>query len=200
MFEGIKNLFRQEPLSVVPPVKRYYNAARQNRLVSDWITQAKPSNYVLRNDLRLLRQRSHDLIRNDPYAKKYKKLVQTNVIGSGVQLQVKPTGKSYKSDTDLSSKIETLFYEWGKKETCSLSQKLSWVQCQNLLMTHLVRDGEALCKKVLDSSNPFGFSLRFYNPEWLDETYNETLLNGNRIIMSVEVDGIVVLLSLILPS
>jgi len=36
--------------------------------------------------------------------------------------------------------------------------------------------------------NPFGYSLKFWNVDYLDESFNATLSNGNRVIMSVEVD------------
>ena len=52
----------------------------------------------------------------------------------------------------------------------------------------MARDGEFLCR-FIDANNPFGFALKFYDVAYLDETYNEVLKSGNRIVMSVEVNA-----------
>ena len=64
--------------------KRNYSAARFDRTTADWVTAATTTNQVLRSNLRWLRQRSRDLARNDPYAKKFLRLVKSNVIGQGI--------------------------------------------------------------------------------------------------------------------
>jgi lambda family phage portal protein len=168
--------------------RRSYKAAQRNRLTSDWILSPTGTNNILRGDLRRLRERSQDLCRNDPYAKKFLRLVRNNVVGTGITLQVKPSGKPIASDTRLSKTVEDAFKEWSKKENCSASGKLSWLGVQQLFATHLAKNGEAILRKVADKTNKFGFSLKFYNAAWLDETYNDTLPGGNRVIMSVEVD------------
>lgn len=169
-------------------VKRGYNASRLNRLTQDWVFSHQVTNQMLRADLRRLRERSRDICRNDPYAKRYLSLMKNNVVGRGTTLQIRPSGKTIASDAKLSKQIETAWYEWGKKQTCTASGKLSWRGVQQLFIKNLVRDGEVVLRKIYDRKNKFGFSLKFYNAQWLDETYNETLPNGNRVIMSVEVD------------
>lgn len=169
--------------------KRSYNAARVNRLTSDWITGPTTANQILRGDLRSLRSRSRDLARNDPYAKKILSLLSTNIIGTGVNLQIKFSGKSYTSDNEQSNYIESVFKDWQTKEFCSTSQKLNWLALQHLAVKNLARDGEVIIRKIYDPANPYGISLKYYSGDWLDETYNSTASNGNRIIMSVEVDN-----------
>lgn len=169
-------------------VKRNYNSARISRLTSDWVSAPVTANQALRNNLRVLRSRSRDVARNDPYAKKFLTMARCNIVGTGVNLQVRAQGRSLAADQKLSNEIEAKFKTWSKKEFASASGKLSWLECQNLFVTHLARDGEVLIRKIYDRKNPFGFSLKFYNGYWLDETYNSQLKNGNRIIMSVEVD------------
>jgi hypothetical protein len=61
-------------------------------------------------------------------------------------------------------------------------------EAQKLLLEHMLRDGEALVQHI-DADNPFGYALKFWNVDWLDEMYNEELSGGRRIIMSVEVDA-----------
>jgi lambda family phage portal protein len=147
------------------------------------------ANTILRLDLRQLRDRSRDLARNDPYAKNFFRLCRTNIIGKGIQLQVhaNPT-RNVKKDQKLTSYIETEFYNWAKKETASRSSKLSFLEILQLSVMHLFRDGEILIRFVRDTNNKYGFSLKVYDPDWLDELYTQTLPSGNRVIMGVEVD------------
>lgn len=190
MTEGDKVRLNEIPLEAPKEPKaekRRYNSARYDRTSSDWVSSSLTQNMILRGDLRRLRQRSRDLAKNDPYAKKFLSLTRNNVIGKGMTLQIRPVGKQMVGDSDLSSYIETKWAEWCKKEYCSVSGKLSFRKAQRLAVTQLARDGEVLVRKIY-GKNKFGFSIKLYSADWLDETYNDTLNNGNRVIMSVEVD------------
>ena len=74
----------------------------------------------------------------------------------------------------------------GFPENCSASGNYSWVDAQAAAVQWMARDGEFLCR-FIEADNAFGVALKFYDPD-LDEAYNETLGNGNRIVMSVEVN------------
>ena len=190
-FQAVES--QPEIISPAKKAKRRYNAARWDRTTSDWIATSHTHNYILRNDLRRLRDRSRDLSKNDPYAKKFLGLIRNNVIGTGVTLQVRATDNQKTSDEQVardaktSALIEAKFKEWSKKEFCSASGKLSFRKAQRLAITQVARDGEVLVRKIY-GQNKFGFSIKLYSAAWLDENYNLTLPNGNRIIMSVEVD------------
>lgn len=56
-----------------------------------------------------------------------------------------------------------------------------------MAISTMARDGEFLCR-FIEANNPFGFALKFYDAAYLDETFNEVLKSGNRVVMSVEVD------------
>ena len=49
--------------------KRRYDGARLNRSNSDWLVSSSSADSDLRSDLVRLRNRSRDLIRNNPYLK-----------------------------------------------------------------------------------------------------------------------------------
>jgi lambda family phage portal protein len=172
--------------------KRAYQAALVNRLTADFATSAVSANAELRKSLRRLRERSRDLAQNNPHVKKFLSLVRTNVIGhGGIKLQATATrpgaGGAEELDEELNRRVERAWAEWGHKETASASGRLSWLDQQHLFVTTLARDGEALCR-ILAADNPFGFTLQFIDVAWLDETFNARLGNGNRVLMSVEVD------------
>src|SRR6185369_11257029 len=183
--------------AVFPPKpktsKRYrrdYAAARVDRTNADWTVRPMTANYDLRRDLRILRARARDAAHNNSHFKKYLSMVRSNVIGpKGIRLQCRaymPDGKTL--NADLNKQIETAFWEWGHKENCTVSQRLDWLGMQRLIVTQLARDGEFLVQKIA-ANNAFGFALKAINVDYLDEFYNAELPNGNRVIMSVEIDA-----------
>jgi len=176
----------KNPTATVEPKKtqqkRNYSAARVDRTTADWITSATTVNQVLRLNLRWLRQRSRDLARNDPYAKKYFRLVKSNVIGVGIKLQIRTNDKNLQTDAKLTSSVERSFKEWTKKKNCTLSGKLSWLEAQKLFVTYLARDGEALVRIVRNRDFPYGISLQALEADRLDENMNMELQKPKHLI------------------
>ncbi len=169
-------------------LKRSYDAARVNRLNRDFSIVNTSNNFELRRSLRYLRARSRNLARNNDYVKKFLSMVRNNVAGPvGMKLQARTRDNKGELDQVLNRTIENAWREWCHKENASLNGKLSWTAIQRKHINAIARDGEALLR-IFDADNPFGFGLKFYSADWLDETFNERLPNGNRVIMSVELN------------
>lgn len=169
---------------------RRFAAAQVNRLNADWTATPYAANWTLYRDLRILRARAREMAKNAPHFSKFLKMAERNVIGhQGIRLQCRAkTGRPPHPNTRLNELVENEWWLWSHPEHCSASGKLSLVRAQKLFIRQLIRDGEVLVEHVA-APNPFGYALKFWNVDWLDETYNEDLPNGNRIIMSVEVDA-----------
>lgn len=169
-------------------LKRTYAGAQLTRLTNDFVSLRSSANMELRRSLRILRARARELARNDDYMRKFLSLIASNVVGpAGIRLQAKAADERGNPDEALNAAVERAWRDWSHKETASATGKLSWRDAQRLYARTLARDGEVLVQFVEDD-NDFGFSLKFVNVDWLDETYNQLLPNGNRILMSVEVD------------
>ena len=186
--ERIINWFRG---TKAEPVKRQYAAAKLMRANRSWTSSPQGANWILRNDLASLRARARDMAKNSPHFRKFLQMAKANIIGhKGIQLQCDVVfSTNGRPHTELNSRIETAFWEWGKRETCTESGRLSWVTAQHLAVEMLIRDGEILVEHILNADNDFGYSIRFWNVDWLDETHNELLRNGHRVIMGVELDA-----------
>lgn len=182
-------LFDKQPRTE-PKQKRRYQAARHTRQNRDWTTHPQGANWILRCDLATMRARARDMAKNSPHFRKFLSMAKANVIGhKGIQLQCDAEfATSQRPYTSLNSRVETAFWQWGKRETCTESGKLNWVQSQQLCVEMVIRDGEAIVEHI-DSDNEFGYAIRFWNADWLDETHNEVLKNGNRVVMGIEIDG-----------
>lgn len=170
--------------------KRGYQAARVNRLNQNWTTYPTGANHERRQDLAVLRARARQASRDDPHLSKFLALIRSNVIGpNGIMLQSRARNMAGELDVKLNKRVEESWWQWSHAETCTLSGKLNFKGVQDLAVTQFACDGEFLIEMVSGADNPFGFSLKCWDVNWLDETYNETLPNGNRVIMSVEIDA-----------
>lgn len=168
--------------------RRSFDAGAQTRLTSQFGESALTLDGELRQNLRRIRHRCRLVFRNDPYVKKFVALCQSNILGAqGIRLQSRAKFANGKLDLKLNAAVETAWKQWSKKATACVSTKNSWRDLQNWAVLAFFRDGEFLFQKV-PAKNEFGFSLRKVDVDFLDETYNEKLANGNRVIMSVEVD------------
>ena len=175
------------------PRARRYEGARFDRTTRDWPTHAMSTNFELRRDLRALRARAKWLAKNDDHVKRFLSLVRTNVPGpDGIKLQVRARNDAGELDRILNRSVELAWATWSHPENCALNGRYSWVGAQRKFATMLARDGEAVVR-LMAADNPFGFALKFYSADWLDEMfcdYYRDPVTGrrNRVIMSVEVD------------
>lgn len=171
------------------PQKRHYAAARLNRQNSNWTTYPTGANYERKLDLRALRARARQASRDDPHLSKFLSLFRSNVIGQeGIKLQCRARLADGSMNADINKQVEEAWWQWGHSETCTVSGKLDWKAVQRLIVTQLACDGEFLVQ-MIPADNPFGFALKVWDVNWLDEHWNEVLPGGNRIIMSVEVNA-----------
>lgn len=169
--------------------RRTYAAAKGSRLNSDWEMIPTSGQYELRTSCRVLRARARQQARDNGNIRKFLDMIRRNVVGAnGIQLQSRASFLSGGLDTRLNKRVEDAFREWSKKQNCTVTKKQTFIEAQKLAMTTLARDGECLVQKIR-ANNPFGFALKFIDVSFLDETFNQIAPNGNRIIMSVELDA-----------
>ena len=85
--------FGLQPIQkALPPVRRRnYAGAMISRLTSDWMATQASADAEIRTSLRKLRDRSREMVRNNPYAKQAKRTTQINVVGSGIKMQSQVT-------------------------------------------------------------------------------------------------------------
>lgn len=173
--------------------KRRYDAAKGGRLFADWVLGNPSIDQEIRQDLRMLRARSRDLSQNDPYAKRYLRLVETNVVGpDGIRLQMKVKefmNGAEQYDQRANDMIEEAWGIWGKAANCTQNGRLGWIDVQRHIARAVAKDGEVFVRKVRGRKLMHGFSLQLIEADLLDEDFNGRLSNGNEVRMGVEVDA-----------
>jgi len=67
--------------------RRAYEGAMVSRLTSDWVTSNTSADAEIDGSLVRLRNRSRQLVRDNPYARQAIRAIGANVVGRGIRLQ-----------------------------------------------------------------------------------------------------------------
>lgn len=172
--------------------KRSFEAGTVNRINNDFTSTLEPVaiDADIYRALKKTRQKARQLAQNNDWAKRSLQLSRDNTVGSqGFTLQLKPEVDGNGLDEQIQREVEAAFKEWSKQEFCTMSKKLTFKSVCELLVISWKRDGEFFVRIHRNRSvNKFGFSLELIEPDFIDETYNAVLQNGNVIRMGVEIN------------
>ena len=185
MLKSLRNLFQRPALK---SSSRSYSAASSSRLNLDWIMSPLSADAALMGKLSGMRSRSRDLERNNEWARGFFRTLENNVIGeSGIALQMRVRDPgSQVFDEIANDKIETAWWQWGRKGKCTVCGRHSWRDVQRIVVRSLARDGEILIRKVIGRD---GLRLQIIEADKLDETANFRAENNNEVRFGVECDG-----------
>lgn len=169
--------------------RRRFEGARADRLTADWQATVSSINEELRADLDRLRSRCRSLVNNNDYARKFRLMVQTNLVGpGGIRLQARVQDGPGRPDRLANAAIEAAWAEWSA--ACDLAGRPLRDLCETLV-GQLPTDGEFIVRMVRGpaAGNRFGFALQAIDADRIDTTYNQAGVAGrNAVIMGVEVD------------
>ena len=150
-----------------------YEGAAGSRLTLDWIAPILSPDQECRGNLRLLRARGRELVRNNPIAKHFLNLLATNVIGPrGMRYRARVRNNGGELNSAFNRKIEASFLEWSKKGNCTVDGKLSFRALQDLAIRTVAMDGECFIRKVKGFPNKWGFALQLIDPDQVDHLYS----------------------------
>jgi len=189
MFDALKKIAANilQRRTVKPTGTRMYNGAKVNRLTQDWVYSQLSANEEIRRGLKLLRDRSRDLERNNDHIRRYLQMVESNVIGRGVKLKVKAQDVNGTIDKMASDCLEKSYLWWADR--ADASGNMRWLDMQRLTVRTAARDGGCLIRKLRGSQYPHGLGIDVLEIDYLDENFFMRLENGNRVIMGVEIDA-----------
>lgn len=156
-----------------------------------FIQQLRSKDQEIRRDSLGLRSNSRRLQNNNPFMKRYLRALGSHVVGPrGMTFQSTFKSKGGGRRDPYASKIEASFAKWGKRGSCTVCGKFSWVQVQRMFIRTMALDGECFLRIVRGYPNRWKFALQFLDADLLDHTYNVTGGNGqNQVVMGVEMDS-----------
>jgi lambda family phage portal protein len=171
---------------------RSYVAGETSRLYNWQTGTDRSADGEIKDRLKTIRKRSRELIQNEPLAKKYISLLNTQVLGRfGIRLQMKARNDDKSLDLAANNLIERLWANWGRRggpdySGCDASGGYTFLDIQRQVLDAVVRDGEALVYMHEGRRNPHGFQLELLTADRLNIEKNEVLRNGNIIRMGIE--------------
>lgn len=171
---------------------RAYGGAAQGRLQGDWVALNTSADSEIVTSSRTIRARARALVRDNEYAKNAVRIIQNNIIGTGIGMQAQVTSASGKLNDKINGQIEDAWETWTDKDTCHTAGKLSLSDLERTMVGMLATDGEVLVRKVRqafgNSNTPF--ALELIEADRLMDNYSSyTAPNGNMIRMGVEMDS-----------
>lgn len=188
----IQTLGLTVPAGAAAPSKRtfVYEGAAGNRLTLDWVAPILSPDQECRGNLRLLRARGRELVRNNPIAKHFLNLLATNVVGvSGIRYRARVRNNDGQFNRAFNRKIEDSWKEWSKKGNCTVDGKMSLRAVEDLVLRTVAMDGEAFVRKIRGFPNKWGFALQTIDADQVDHLYSRAPSKAeNEIRLGVEVD------------
>lgn len=191
---------------------RMFAAAMTSRLTADWPVSISSADAEILVSAIATRSRLRQLERDDDYMRRMLRLFQNNVIGhQGIQLQMKirepapalkpqkadpanPNAKvsnkpRFQFDTEANQMVQDAWKEFLKPNNFTVMRNMSGVNCQRLIVRAWKRDGAIMVRKYRGFNNPFGFSLKPLEIDYLNFwNCGKSPTTGNRIKFGIEFD------------
>ena len=166
-----------------------FQAGRLNRLTSDWVSTPTTIDNKIFKDLRVMQARSRDLVDNTSVGRRFIQLSKSNIIGTGMRLQMKLRKQNGDLDTSANEKIERAWKEWSKRQNCTVDKRTTLRQFQKKAIASYKMDGEVIVQIKRNFNNDFNFALMFIDPERLDINLNRARTKStNEIRLGVEIN------------
>ncbi|MEL6429732.1 MAG: phage portal protein [Planctomycetota bacterium] len=164
-----------------------YEAAGRGRRTQGWRTRQDDANAALDGALTLIRGRSRDLCRNNPWVVSGVGALEDFTVGTG--LEVSPQGTGPLVDT-----VAELWRQWSKSTRLDADGMDDLAGIQALVWRTVIESGSALIRRrIRQEEDAQGMrvplQLQVLEPDHLDLS-KQVGENGNRVIHGVEVDGI----------
>lgn len=186
-----------------PRVSRAFDAAKLDRNTEGWFGDFGVSTWDIRHQLRIIRNRSHEMCKNDPYLIQYLATLKNDVVGNA-GFQFRPDVADYRTDhkTKQWTKypdqmangiLRQHFTLWADRpEMVTANARKDLVMCEWQVVKDWAREGESIWELLpghnLNNGNPYGFSITNRRADSLAIEKSDQLPNGNAIFNGVEVD------------
>jgi lambda family phage portal protein len=171
---GLRTWFRRQ-LAIARHGRRAYDAAKWNRFTADFLASGNSADAEIRGSLKVLRNRSRALVRDNPYARQAKRTTQINVVGArGIQMQpqvLRPDGSE--KDERRNAALLAGWNNWCRPDSCDVTGRLSFHGIELSIVGALPESGEIGIRLV---RQPMGrskvpLSLELIEADQIDDEY-----------------------------
>jgi len=162
--------------------KRKYEAASKSKRTSGWLTGNGDANSQVGGSLSILRERSRDLRRNNPIAKRAIEVTTNNVVGKGIQTRI--TGK-------MGDALQIKWKKWAGTTRCDYNGRHNLAGLQRVIMDAIQESGEVLVRKRFVNDKEFPTQYQILESDFINSNKSDgqESKNGNTIIQGIEFDS-----------
>lgn len=177
--DPVKGLSRERAKLALQQL-RAYDGATKGRRTQYWTTPSTSANEETKYTLDTLRDRSRDLVRNNPFASKAANSYAGNLVGTGIIPRV--TGSNGK-------KPEEIWNNWV--ENADYDGKTDFYGLQTLIARTVFESGECLIvyRPTKRSDGMLPLQIQVLEPDFIDSQKNQELADGGYIVQGVEFDS-----------
>lgn len=170
--------------------QRMYAAARVSRLSGSISSLSSSANAELHTSLQALRDRSRQLVRDAAYAKRAKKIIVDNVIGTGIGMQPEVRGTRGELRKSVNEAICEAWWEWCRPENCHTGGQLHFSDIERMAIGQVFEAGEILLRMHPFGAGDVPMSLEVIEPERLADSMADPGALGitNKVVQGIEVD------------
>ncbi|HZV06208.1 MAG TPA: phage portal protein [Gemmataceae bacterium] len=151
-----------------------YEGASGGRRANGWYAPSTDANVELMGSLIWLRNRSRDLVRNNPYAARAIEELAGNVVGTGIV----PKAKTGNAALDKIIDSEWPYFA----EACDTPQRLDFYGMQTLTVRTMAESGESIVRfrpQPADFGLRIPLQLQMLEADFLDQARTMGLVNGH---------------------
>jgi lambda family phage portal protein len=159
-----------------------YDGAAAGRRANSWIAPSTDANVELMGSLVWLRNRSRDLVRNNPYACKAVEELVGNTVGTGIV----PQAKTGSAALDKIIDGEWLYFV----EACDTPQRLDFYGMQALILRTMAESGESIVRfrpRLTQDNLRVPLQLQLLEADFLDHARTMGTVNGH-VMQGVQFD------------
>lgn len=152
---------------------RKYDAAAKGRRTSDWKATGASANAETYESLKILRDRSREKVRNNPYARKALGTIVRNTIGTGIRPRPMVSGPD-------ATALMTEFNAWADSTMCDYDGRKTFYGLQRLIMRTVSESGAALVMKRVSTDRDNPLQLQVLEPDYIDLLKESTQVEGTQ--------------------
>lgn len=183
VFSPMAAFRRKQARAALAVMERAYEGAKTGRRTDGWLASSSSANTEIAVAGSRLRDRARDLTRNNPYAKKAKRVFSDNFVGTGIIPQAR-TG----SDR-LNKQIMAAWEEFSA--TSDAEGDCDFYGLEALVVRSLFESGECFIRyrdRPTSDGLAIPFQLQILEADYLDTSRNQELVNGGYIRQGIEYD------------
>lgn len=166
--------------------KRGYDGASVGRRTGGWKASSTSANTEIFGSLTHLRNRSRDMVRNDPFAARAAQAVVANAVGTGIVPRARHRTEK------RASRAQDLWKQWAETTACDFYGIHNIYGLQALAWRGVFESGEVLIRRIRTPSSaklPVPLQIQVLEPDYIDSLRtNLALPDGGYVIQGVEFD------------